>query len=284
MKPQQEEILISQVHTSCHSCVFAEYDHYNVQQGCRMNKIQQYRDAGVKILDVYAAKTNKSHYLIDGRFCMFFRNPEVMSNHDPKNWEKIVKQQVKVPYHLILMVNDDTTLEQVQENLRNLKYQYVQPKFITLVNKQYHQYSQNPDKYIKPSSLLFALQEIDFIAKYSLRNIYDENLSDREIIDLVFDSTNKLPLPFYLVFNANFKIHRDFTRQFNTAIFDKMLQIGFAKPIDNINGMIVNHTTHKKHAGNSFGILLEDKILKFENNGEQFIMETKDICPSISYE
>ena len=45
---------------------------------------------------------------------------------------------------------------------------------------------------------------------------------------------------------------------------------------------LVNKIAHKKHGGNSFGVFIEDKILKFEEDGKNFIFEVKDICPSLT--
>ena len=45
--------------------------------------------------------------------------------------------------------------------------------------------------------------------------------------------------------------------------------------------MILNKVSHKKHGGNSVGIALEDKILRYEENGDKFIYEIGDICPSL---
>ena len=59
------------------------------------------------------------------------------------------------------------------------------------------------------------------------------------------------------------------------------MQLGYVKPVDEINGMIVNKTAHKKHGGNAFGISLLDKFLKYEENAEKFIYEIGDICPSL---
>jgi hypothetical protein len=277
---KQQPLLISRVHTPCKECVFAKYDG-NTQIDCSIGKLQQYRDAGITIHEV-EDDFGKEFFLVDGRFCMCFRNEEVMKNHPHETWTDVVKKQNVIPYHLILIVEKEDTLEDVQRVLRQLKFQHVKPKFITLINKQYTAYSENPDKYILPSLLLKAVQDIDFIAISRMRNIYDDTLSDRYLIDIVFDNSKNLPLPFYVVFQIKFGIPKNFTKEFNEAIFDKMLQIGFSRPIDDINGMIVNNTAHKKYAGNSFHENLENKIANLEENGKSFIYNTKEICPSIN--
>ena len=98
---------------------------------------------------------------------------------------------------------------------------------------------------------------------------------------MTFDSNKDKPYPFYITFKVGQEISKNFSKEFNDSILIKMMQLGFVKPIDDLHGMIVNKIAHKKHAGNSFGIPLEDKILKYEQDGEKFIFEVKDVCPSL---
>ena len=44
---------------------------------------------------------------------------------------------------------------------------------------------------------------------------------------------------------------------------------------------LVNHVLHLKHAGNCFNIPILEKIKEFEEGSLKFIMEIRDICPSI---
>ncbi len=272
-----EEILISQVYTTCKNCVFSKLED-GAQVGCKLDKIKHYEDAGINIINVQ--EDGKKFFLIDGRFCLYYRNEELMKNYPPDKWETIVKEQVHIPYHIILFVEKDHTFADVKRGLRLIQQQEYQPSFVTLINKQYTSYVQEPDKYIKPSLLLEELQNRKF-HRFSLKNIYDDEMSDRDIIDLAFDNTQYLPYPFYIVFRANYDIPKDFISCLDKSIFVDMKQIGFVKPVDDLNGMIVNKTAHKKHAGNSFGVQLEKKIENFEEDADNFIFEAKDICPSL---
>jgi len=273
----KEDITVSQVHTTCKNCIFAVYSG-NTQTSCKLEKIKDYKDADISVIEVHDGE--KDFFVIDGRFCMFYRNEEIMERYSQDSWEKMVKLQTKVPYHAIILIGEESTFKEVKSACNKLKRQDVKPNMVTFVNKQYPNYTKDQEKYLKPSVLLELLVDSGF-HKYNLKNVYNDSMDDRSLIDLVFDGSKDEPYPFYVVFESSFDIPESFSKDLNDAILIKMMQIGFAKPVDNINGMIVNRVAHKKHAGNSFFVNLEDKIEKFEDNGTKFIYEATEICPNL---
>lgn len=273
----EEDIKVSQVHTACKNCVFAVYEG-STQTNCKLDKIDDYKDAGISVIDVQDG--DKEFCVIDGRFCMFYRNEEVMQKYPQDSWEAMVNLQTKVPYHAIIFIGEDSTFKEVKAACNKLKRQDIKPNMVTFVNKQYPKYTKDPENSLKPSVLLQLLSDSGF-HKYNLKNVYNDDMDDRSLIDLVFDSSKDEPYPFYTVFESSFNIPKSFSKDLNDAILIKMMQIGFAKPVDGINGMIVNRVAHKKHAGNSFYVNLEDKIEKFEDNGTKFIYEATEICPNL---
>ena len=274
---EEQNLKVNHVNTLCKNCVFSQWDK-NTQTGCKLNKIKDYEAAGIEVFGV--DDDGKKFFLINGRFCVFYRNEKMMGSIPKDNWEQIVKLQTKVPYHAMLIVEADSTFAEVKRSLIQLKEQNPSPNLVSIINKQYINYSKDPEKHIAPSRLLELLSNSEF-HQFSLKNIYDEEMDDRALIDLVYDNVKDKPLPFYVTFKAGFDIPKTFSEEFNNSILIKMMQMGFVKGIDDTNGMIVNKTAHKKHGGNSFGIALEDKILKFEENGEKFIYEIGDVCPSM---
>lgn len=268
---------LESIHTSCKTCVFAKWDGIT-QTGCKLDKLDDYRNAGIPVIE--AQDEEREFYLIDGRFCVFFRNEQLMQGMPKDNWQEIVKLQTKVPYHAMVIVNKDTDFKYVKRALMALKNQKTSPNLVTIINKQYASFVEDPDNYIAPSKFLELLQNSEF-HQYSLKNIYDDELDDLALVDLVFDSVKDKPIPFYTTFEADFDIPATFSEDFNNSILIKMMQLGYVKPVDEINGMIVNKTAHKKHGGNAFGISLLDKFLKYEENAEKFIYEIGDICPSL---
>jgi len=204
-----------------------------------------------------------------------------MEKYPKNNWEDLVKLQTKVPYQVMLFVEKESSFKKVKESLNILNSQEIKPNLVTLINKQYMPYSKSGGKeYLKPSELLELIKSYDF-HQFSLKNVYDDEASDRSMIDLTFDGNKKKPYPFYVSFSTEFEIPKTFSKELNDAVLIKMMQIGVAKPVDGINGLIVNKVAHEKHGGNSFDIDLEKKIEKYEENSHRFIYEAKDICPSL---
>ena len=275
---QKEEVSVNHVHTICKECVFAKWEK-NTQTGCKLDRINDYEKAGVNIVGI-KDEEDKEYFVIDGRYCVYYRNTEIMKDYPRDTWEEIVNLQVKVPYHAMVIVNEEDDFKTVKKCCKALKNQKYSPNLVTLINKQYPKYVREQDNAIPPSKLLQLLKDSEF-HQFSFKNIYDQSLDDRALVDLVFDSAKENKYPFYVVFNANFDIPQEFSEEFNNSILVKMMQVGFAKPVDDINGMIGNRVAHKKHSGNSFGRNLEDKIINLEDDGEKFVFEIGDVCPCL---
>jgi len=278
------DIEVSQIHTVCRDCVFARYDGEDPKQqsGCSLNKIQDYEKAEVPVIEVFD-DSDRKFKLINGRFCMFYRNEETMKGLASSTWEEVVKLQTKVPYHAIVFFEEDQDYKELKKTLLSLDNQEVSPNLVTVFNMSFAKYSEEKGKgdTVAPSKLLELLQSFNFY-QYSLKNVYDQNLDKRDLVDLAFDSNKEKPYPFYVTFNSGFIVPKNFSKELNNAILIDMKQLGFVKPIDEINGMIVNKTTHKKHGGNSFHRNLEKKILEFEEGGEKFIYEPSEVVPCLS--
>jgi len=278
------QIEVSQVHTVCRDCVFARYDgeEPNQQSGCSLNKIQDYKKAGVPVIEVFD-ENEKRFKLINGRFCMFYRNEETMKGLASSTWEEVVRLQTKVPYHAIVFFEEGQDYKQLKRTLLSLEDQEVPPNLVTVFNMNFAKFSEEKGKgkTVAPSKILDLIQSFKF-HQYSLKNVYDTLLDKRDLTDLAFDNNKEKPYPFYVTFNSGFIVPQNFSKELNDAILIDMKQLGFVKPIDEINGMIVNKTTHKKHGGNSFQRNLEEKILEFEEDGQKFIYESSEVVPCLS--
>ena len=270
MKPKS----ISQVHTVCRNCVFATKTN-GVQTGCSLGKLDDYRNNGIDVLEVYDDEDEK-FYLIDGRFCMFYRNEESLEDVPRDQWEQVTVERTKVPYHAILFVRPNAALVDIKDALRRLRKQATPPKIVTIINQQYLPYTEDPNNHVKPSVILDELLNSHF-QMFSMKNVYNSELSDRDLIDLAYDGTKDRPYTFYIVFETGCDISPSFSKDLNDAILISMKQIGFCAPVDTINYMLVNRTAHKKYGGNSFGVPIEEKIQKYEEGASKFLFKPTDI-------
>jgi hypothetical protein len=261
---------LSLVHTCCKKCVFATSD-----QGCKLDLISKYKEAdGVEVVTGYD-ENGEEFNIIDKRFCTFFRNEEMMKNFPKDTWEEIVRLQTRIPYHAILFLNEGDTLGDLKKTIRNLKAQYVSPNIVTVVNKQYPMYQEEPEKHLKPSTVLNVLQDSE-IHQFNMKNVYNGELTDLELIDLTMDSTQK-KLPFYISFDVGYPIPENFIKTLNEAVLLKMKSVHYVKPIEGINGMIVSTVVHRKYGGNCFQEPLEEKIMK-DPEEVVMVMEQSELC------
>jgi hypothetical protein len=275
MTEKSEEVQLSSIHTPCKNCLFAMYEN-DKQIGCKLDRLKYHKN----IIEVY--DDEKTFYVVDKSFCLFYRTKELMDylKIPEEQWESATKDQVKLPVHIILLFNKDNTHEDLIASLKALKSQYYLPAMVTVANKQYDSYTKDPENFCKPIVLYKSLVDCNF-KNITFKNIYDDEIRDREIIDLVFDSTKHLPIPIYMVFNVGYSIPETFMKELDDAVINNGISLNFAHPVDEINGMVVSRVAHKKYSGNAFNVNIEDKIKMSEENLDKIIFNITDICPSI---
>ena len=86
---------------------------------------------------------------------------------------------------------------------------------------------------------------------------------------------------FYIVFKVPFEIPASFSDEVQNYFVTEAKYAIFAYPREDGNGMLVNHIYHLNHAGNCFGIPLEDKLKEFEDGAEKYFRNIEEICPSL---
>ena len=118
--------------------------------------------------------------------------------------------------------------------------------------------------------------------EWRLQTFMDEEITDRETVDIVIDSSKYKSHPImYIVFESPFEIPTTFSEELQNYFVKDMKHAIFAYPRKDGNGMLVNSIFHKKHAGNCFGINIEDKLKEYECGSIQYMKNIEDICPSL---
>ena len=103
---------------------------------------------------------------------------------------------------------------------------------------------------------------------------------DTDIIDLVYDSTKKLTYMFYITLECSTAIPLTMSEEIHKSLHDDMKSFSVLLPNSNNIGRGALKAAHAKHAGNSFAILLEDKIKHFDDS-PHLIKKVEEICPSL---
>lgn len=263
---------ISQVHTACKDCIFSIRKGQK-QIGCKVNRIEMYKEAGAEVLNAYDEFENE-FFVINDRICLYRRSKEWGDRYANHEWESIVNKQVKIKYQAIVFFKEGQSLKDLDRTLKSLAHQDNPPSLVTIA-------STNVD-IITTEIVRFMENEIEYKAlKWKVQAFLKKDIHPREAVDLVIDQTKWEKFLYYITFEAGKELASEFSDELQKSIQTEMKRVGVAVGEEYIHGTIVNILMHKKHAGNSFHIKLEDKLKEFEDNGEDFIFKTGDICQSL---
>ena len=269
---------INQIHTNCKDCVFAQYSN-GKPIDCSAGRLDIYRETGAEILQAYDDDNNE-FFVINNRICVYHREKEWAKQFSSSELINIVESQIKSPYALIVNYDKNSSIEDLEVTLQSVSQQYNTPTYLAINNwADTNVYETNIliENCIKDSKLDGTT------SNWSIKTILDSSISNRSAIDLAFDMfKNKSNFHYYLYVNAGIELPKKLTAEIHESIFDHGKKPLFCNGIDeNDNFMLTNFIMHKKHAGNSFSIKLEDKMLEFEEGIKEFIYDIEEICPSL---
>lgn len=259
----------SPVHTACGNCIFSLYDdkESKAQTGCVFNRIELYEDAGAEVIPVYDDE-EREFFVINNRSCAFKRTKDWGDQHQYSEWEDIVREETKIPHQVILFYLDDANISNVEYTLKMLAAAHTIPTVITIVTK---------DKDVIELAKLIQ----KFPLQIRIKHILIDELHRRQMIDLVIDETkNMYRFLYYIIYDAEQFLAEDLSKDLYNEVHINMKQLIVARPVfeNTMHGGIYNAQFHLKHAGNSFGITLEDKLLKFEDKSiENKIIRSREL-------
>ena len=81
--------------------------------------------------------------------------------------------------------------------------------------------------------------------------------------------------------SERFVVPESMSEELQKFFVEDMKRAAYSYPTADGNGELVNSVLHLKHAGNCFNIPILEKIKEFEEGASDFIVEIKDICPSL---
>ena len=202
---------------------------------------------------------------------MYKRTKEWADSYSSNEIKSIVEKQVKPRYQAIILHELDGTLDGLQVTLESLRTQYNPPSIVTIAK------SNDIDTQVMVS----FMKAYDGVFEWTVQQFADGELTVRQRIDFIMDRTKKKKFSLYIVFDSAFAVPEEFSSELQDTTLNRMQAFAVARPKEGFNGMIVNFMLHQKHAGNCFGIPLEDKIIEFEENGANFILDTEEVCPCL---
>lgn len=124
---------INPVHTSCKSCVFAEYAGIT-QNGCAVGYLDKYRNKNIEILEVY--DNEKEFYVINNKKCIGYRSSGWSSALSFQEKIKKFNDQNHLHYLMIVNLNQFSDDKSVDALIKSLLEISIKPKFIVFIRHQ----------------------------------------------------------------------------------------------------------------------------------------------------
>ena len=270
---KDENSLIPISSTLCHNCIFADYNN-NIQTGCKADRLDKFKKANITISEmVYEDVTS---YVIEEKVCVYYRNKDWALDHykntDDKNLVAIVSKELRIPYHVLLFVRKNDNIDDVSIRLTELEQQDIKPKMVTIIDRTHA---------LEPmSNQLLTIMRNHSFAYWRVQTIQAIDQLDTDVIDLIYDSTKKIPYMFYICFECQYTIPPTISKEIHTSLHDDMKAFTVLTPNTNNVGAAALKVAHEKHAGNSFTIPLADKIRHYDD-ATHLIKKVEEICPSL---
>ena len=270
---QNENSLVPISSTLCHNCIFAEYDNGS-QTDCKADRLNKFKKANITISEmVYEDVTS---YVIEEKVCVYYRNKNWALDHykniDREKLVATVSKELRIPYHVLLFVRKDDSIDDVSIRLTELEQQKIKPKMVTVIDRTH---TSEP----LTNQLLAIMRNYSF-DYWRVQTIQAIDQFDTDIIDLIYDNTKKIPYMFYICFECQYTIPLTVSQEIHTSLHDDMKAFTVLTPNANHVGGAALKIAHEKHAGNAFTIPLADKIRHYDD-APHLIKKVEEICPSL---
>jgi len=166
---------ISVISTACKNCLFATYNN-KTQIGCQLGRVEKVKNHSIYEL-IEVEDDEKEFYILNNHVCPYQRTNTWIHTKDHDKISK-VKEEVYMPWAAILFYRHND-IESVEQRIKELKSQKVQPKVVTLVIDP-------KDIDQKNFRSLHQMMEDNFDLWY-LQRVLQEDLPDRFTADICFD-------------------------------------------------------------------------------------------------
>lgn len=254
------------IQTSCKGCCFS-HKLGKTQVGCHINKIRQFKDNGINIIE---ANDEDEEFFIVERFCHFYRD---------KDWEKAVskyekpakrvRKEVEISFGFIVLHGKDSSKDDIRKTLSDIANQKkIYPTFVVVGN----------NSGVKQWDLWHICQELfdDSITKIHVVQPY----KDMDDLNLINECFPRVRNGYYSVFHSGNPVPSDLIKTIDECLNDKVEQIAMIKSLkeDSIDGLTIQCAMHKFMHGNATQTV-EEKISNFAamSKKEHFI-KTWDEC------
>ena len=131
-----ENDLIPISSTLCHNCIFADYDN-NIQTGCKADRLNKFKKANITISEMVYEDTTS--YVIEEKVCVYYRNKSWALDHyknmDDENLVATINKELRIPYHVLLFLRKNDSIDDLSIRLTELEQQKIKPKLVTIIDR-----------------------------------------------------------------------------------------------------------------------------------------------------
>jgi len=198
---------------------------------------------------------------------------EVLKDKTISELKDMVSSSLKMPYHVLIFLRKEDSLEDLKKRLTELEQQAVKPKIVSVIDRSHSEIDLTP-QIVK---LFYNTYKFD---NWRTQRVSAIDHSDMSIIDVCYDNTKNMKYLFYTIFEASKPIPASFAEEIHHSVQDKMKSFVMLEPNSENNGKTVLKLAHAKYAGNSFDIDLKDKLIHYDD-GAHLIRKVEDLCPSL---
>lgn len=231
---------INLIHTPCRNCVFATYQE-NTQNGCLTNFLELFKKNNVEIIEAYDATLN--FFVINGKKCISYRDKNWLDKKGVASAEEaidIVTEENQIKYISIIILEQETSIDNVKDIILSQKQQSIPPKGIMIIREMYNEYN------LDIKELSGFLKEISI--PWRMQNFINKSMSFDDRLRSIIKSA-PMDRYYYLIYpskyeNTNFaeKINKYVTDgkafgciNINDNLFFSYLSMQYAKNISNID-------------------------------------------------
>ncbi len=254
--------------TVCKTCIFAKYEG-TTQMGCSMNMLDNAKNAGVTVLECYDEE--KEFYVMPEVQCMCMRPIGWVLNRPKDEWEDAVNKELEIPARAIVLMQIDTTEQEIKRSIADLSDQILKPNDVTVIRP-------HDNKLVTPLTLANALGTGGF-NHWKVENIMDRERLERNAINLVLHTRTHT---YTACFRAGKQIPAGFFKTLNDKIIYHFFNFGILTNNNDkfgdepIHGIVFPHVVWANY-GNDIRTL--ENCLK-DDECQDKIFQTRQIIPS----
>jgi hypothetical protein len=279
--------------TGCLNCIFAQWKDKR-QVGCKLGRIEKFAERNTE-LDIVKHEDGREFYLIKNRICLMLCTEDWLKRHpEVKDPEKDMRRLTALSCDIMILVDNDQTLEGLRKTLHSLLQQQHKPAKINVILHSDH---------IHPAKIRKILQSAEdeyFSFKWQLTHIQERGpKGEKPSIEWALDHViQNCKSPFYAVFYAGYEVPADYLLLIDQALNDELEKFSVLLPVDDWNGAFIQTYLHKRLHGNApeklednedgdevIGVSIMDKahFIAARNNYPYMVRRVEEICPTLPH-